>query len=75
MNQKEQTILKYQEMVKASREEITRIHKEYEKEISNLTEKLNLTRDTQLQKLKENLKFNPKSDRIATKTEVCLENI
>lgn len=70
LNQKEQTILKYQEMLKLSRDEIAKINKQHELEISNLVEKLDSTRDNNLQQLKENLRYNPKNDRILTKHEL-----
>lgn len=70
MNQKEQTILKYQDLLKLAREEITKLNKQHELEINNLTDKLNLTRDSNLQKIKENSRFTPRSDRLITKNEV-----
>jgi hypothetical protein len=72
LNQKEQTIIKYQDLLKLAREEVTKLNKQHEMEINNLMDKLNITRDSNLQKIKENLKFTPRSDRISTKSEVEL---
>ena len=71
LNQKEQTILKYQDLLKLAREEITKLNKQHELEINNLMDKLNLTRDSNLQKIKENSKITPRGDKIMTKSEVC----
>ena len=58
MKQKDDTVSKYQDMLKLARDEITNINKQHELEISNMLEKLNLTRDSNLKKLKQDLKSN-----------------
>ena len=58
MKQKDETIAKYQDMLKLARDEILNINKQHELEINNMLDKLNLTRDTNLQKLKQDL-INP----------------
>jgi hypothetical protein len=45
-------------MLKLARDEILNINKQHELEINNMLDKLNLTRDTNLQKLKQDL-VNP----------------
>jgi hypothetical protein len=39
-----------------SREEVNKLNKQHELEISNMLERLNLTRDSNIQKLKQDLK-------------------
>ena len=56
--------------MKLAREEITKLNRQHELEINNLTDKLNLTRDSNLQKIKDNSKFTARSDRLVTKNEV-----
>jgi hypothetical protein len=56
--------------LKLAREEITKLNRQHELEINNLTDKLNLTRDSNLQKIKDNSKFTARSDRLVTKNEV-----
>jgi centrosomal protein CEP290 len=70
LNQKEQTIMKYQDMLKLSRDEISKINKQHELEINNLFEKLNFTRDNNLEQIKESLRYDPKNDRTLTKNEL-----
>lgn len=45
-------------MLKLAREEINQVNKQNELEINNMLDKLNLTRDTNLAKLKQELKFS-----------------
>lgn len=56
MKQKDETIVKYQDMLKLAREEINKINKQHEIELNNLIDKLNLTRDTNIEKLREELR-------------------
>ncbi len=60
LKQKDETVAKYQDMLKLARDEILNINKQHELEINNMMDKLNLTRDTNLQKLKHDLS-NPVS--------------
>ncbi|CAF0743692.1 unnamed protein product [Brachionus calyciflorus] len=57
IKQKEETILKYQDMLKLARDEITNINKQHELEMNNLLDKLNLTRESNLKKLRQELKM------------------
>lgn len=45
-------------MLKLARDEINNINKQHETEINNLIDKLNLTRDTNIEKLRQELKFS-----------------
>ena len=45
-------------MLKLARDEITNINKQHELEITNMLDKLNLTRDSNLKKLKNDLRSN-----------------
>jgi hypothetical protein len=56
LKQKDETIVKYQDMLKLARDEIANINKQHELEINNMLDKLNLTRDNNLQKLKQELR-------------------
>ncbi len=56
LRQKEATLLKYQEMLKTSREEMSQVNRQHEQEINALLDKLNLTRDSTLQRLKHDLR-------------------
>lgn len=58
LKQKDMTIMKYQEMLRLAREEINQVNKQNELEINGMIDKLNLTRDTNLQKLKQELKYS-----------------
>ncbi len=58
LKQKDETLAKYQDMLKLARDEIANINKQHELEINNMLDKLNLTRDSNLQKLKQELKQN-----------------
>ncbi len=69
LKQKDDTISKYQDMLKLARDEITNINKQHELEITNMLDKLNLTRDSNLKKLKQDLKSNT-SNRPETMTKV-----
>lgn len=66
MKQKDDTISKYQDMLKLARDEIANINKQHELEINNMLDKLNLTRDSNLQKLKHDLKENSKNNLLNT---------
>ena len=58
-------------MLKLARDEITNINKQHELEISNMLDKLNITRDNNLNKLKQNLKNNASNkSEITTKAQV-----
>lgn len=50
--------MKYQDMLKLARDEITNINKQHEIEINNLLDKLNLTRDTNIEKLRQELQLS-----------------
>lgn len=50
--------MKYQDMLKLARDEITNINKQHEIEINNLIDKLNLTRDTNIEKLRQELQLS-----------------
>jgi polyhydroxyalkanoate synthesis regulator phasin len=50
--------VKYQDMLKLARDEITNINKQHEIEINNLIDKLNLTRDTNIEKLRQELQLS-----------------
>lgn len=56
IKQKEQTILKYQDMLQLARDEINQLNKQHEIEINNMLEKLNSVRDKNLKKLKDDIK-------------------
>jgi centrosomal protein CEP290 len=56
LKQKDETLLKYQDMLKLARDEISNINKQHELEINNMLDQVNMTRDTNLQKLKSELK-------------------
>ncbi len=56
LRQKELTLVKYQEMLKTSREEMANMNRQHEQEVNSLLEKLNLTRDSTLQRLKHDLR-------------------
>ena len=58
LKQKDMTVAKYQEMLKLARDELNQANKQHELEINNMIDKLNLTRDTNLQKLKQELKHS-----------------
>lgn len=45
-------------MLKLARDEITNINKQHEIEINNLLDKLNLTRDTNIEKLRQELQLS-----------------
>ena len=62
LKQKDITIVKYQEMLRIARDEIGEINKQHETEIHNMLEKLNLTRESNLQKLKQDLKYSQASN-------------
>ncbi len=70
LHQKEETIKKYQDLLKLSRDEITKLNKQHELEINTLMEKLNTTRDSDVKKLRDNLRFSPSNEKLATKSEV-----
>jgi hypothetical protein len=70
LHQKEETIKKYQDLLKLSRDEIAKLNKQHELEINNLMEKLNSTRDSDVKKLRENLKITPLNEKLITKNEV-----
>ena len=53
-------------MLKLARDEIANINKQHELEINNMLDKLNLTRDSNLQKLKHDLKENSKNNLLNT---------
>jgi hypothetical protein len=58
-------------MLKLARDEITNINKQHELEISNMLDKLNITRDNNFNKLKQNLKNNVSNkSEITTKAQV-----
>lgn len=57
LKQREESIIKYQDMLKLARDEITNINKQHELEINNLLEKLNMTRDSNLKKLRQEFNF------------------
>lgn len=61
-------------MLKLARDEITNINKQHELEISNMLDKLNLTRDSNFKKLKQDLKSNI-SNRPETMTKIQVINI
>ena len=56
LKQKDITIAKYQEMLRIARDEISDLNRQHETEINNMLEKLNMTREMNLQKLKHDLK-------------------
>jgi len=58
LKQKEITIFKYQDMLQQSRDEINQLNKQHEIEINTMLEKLNLTRDSNLKKLKDDIKHS-----------------
>lgn len=58
LKQKDETIVKYQDMLKLARDEINNINKQHEVEINNLIDKLNLTRDTNIEKLRQELQLS-----------------
>lgn len=62
-------------MLKLARDEISNINKQHELEINNMMEKLNLTRDTNIQKLKQELKSTSNPSHITTKGQVKLKTI
>lgn len=73
LKQKDDTITKYQDMLKLARDEITNINKQHELEVNNMLDKLNLTRDTNLKKLKQELKYSSSnSHETTTKAQVLL---
>ena len=58
LKQKDETLAKYQDMLKLARDEIANVNKQHEIEINSMLDKLNLTRDSNLQKLKQELRSN-----------------
>lgn len=63
-------------MLKLARDEITNINKQHELEIQNYMDKLNLTRDSSIQKLKQELKFSANNDHpITTRSQVIKINV
>lgn len=71
LKQKEETVFKYQDMLKLARDEISNINKQHELEIHNLLDKLNLTRESNLQKLRQELKSsNGNSPLVITKAQL-----
>ena len=72
MKQKDETLAKYQDMLKLARDEINNINKQHETEINNLIDKLNLTRDTNIEKLRLELKSSayPSNQAYLTKAQV-----
>ncbi len=56
LGQKELTVVKYQEMLKAAREEMASVNRQHEQEVNGLLDKLNMTRDSTLQRLRHELR-------------------
>lgn len=55
LKQKDQTIQKYQEMIKLNREEMENLNKQHELEMINMYDKANLLNENNLKKLKQRL--------------------
>lgn len=70
LKQKDETIVKYQDMLKLAREEITKMNKQNEVEINNLIDKLNSTRDTNIEKLKMEMRHSPGGYEFMTRAQV-----
>ena len=62
--------MKYQDMLKLAREEITKMNKQNEVEINNLIDKLNSTRDTNIEKLKMEMRNSPGGYEFMTRAQV-----
>lgn len=58
LQQKETSIQKYQDMLQLARDEINQLNKQHEIEINTMLEKLNMTRDSNLKKLKDDIKHS-----------------
>ena len=59
-------------MLKLARDEILNINKQHELEINNMLDKLNLTRDSNLQKLKHDLMNPSRNMQNATRSQVFI---
>lgn len=70
LRQKDETIVKYQDMLKLARDEITNMNKQHEVEINNFIEKLNSTRDTNIEKLKMEMRLSPGGHEFMTRAQV-----
>ena len=70
LKQKDDSIAKYQDLLKLAREEISKLNKQHEIEINNMIDKLNLTRDTNIQKLKQDLKFSAQNQPVTSRAQV-----
>jgi uncharacterized coiled-coil protein SlyX len=70
LKQKDEAIAKYQEMLQLSREEMNKMNQQNEYEINSMIEMMNLSRDTNLQKLRKDLKFSPCDEPIMTQSQL-----
>lgn len=71
LKQREESVIKYQDLLKLARDEIKNINKQHELEINNLLDKVNLNRESNLKKLKQELNFtNGNSSILMNKTQL-----